>query len=133
MNQVFSFPYKRFSTDFYPIIDIFIKSRREIIQTEAFVDSGASTSIFRIAIAEKLGIDYAKGARGFTLVGDGSYIQVYYHKLHIQIGKIWVKTTVSFSPQLGADMNLIGQKDIFDHFDITFSKHKGIVSFRPHY
>ena len=78
-----SFPYKKFSSDFYPIIDIFIKNRRAIIETEAFVDSGASTSIFRIAIAEKLGIDYATGNRGFTLVGDGSYIQVYYHRLHV--------------------------------------------------
>ena len=131
MSQIISFPYKKLFNEFYPIINIYIKSPRKTVQTEAFVDSGASTSIFRVAIAEKLGIDYSKGSKGFTLVGDGSYIPVFYHKLYVQIGKIWVKTTVSFSPQLGADMNLLGQKDIFDHFGITFSNRRESLYFKP--
>jgi len=65
------------------------------------------------------------------MVGDGSYIPVFHHKLPVRIGKIWIKTTIAFSPQLGADINLLGQKDIFDYFDITFSKHKRIISFKP--
>ena len=125
------FPYKKIFNDFYPIINIHIKSRHKTVQTEAFVDTGASTSVFRTAIAEKLGIDYSKGTRGFTMVGDGSYIPVFHHKLPVRIGKIWIKTTIAFSPQLGADINLLGQKDIFDYFDITFSKHKRIISFKP--
>ncbi|MDE2222737.1 MAG: retroviral-like aspartic protease family protein [Candidatus Omnitrophica bacterium] len=125
------FPYKKIFDDFYPIIDIAIKSPRKIIETEVYVDTGASTSIFRVAIAEKLGIDYTKGTRGYTMVGDGSYIPVFHHKLPVRIGKIWIKTTLTFSPQLGADMNLLGQKDIFDRFDITFSKHKNTISFHP--
>ena len=40
-------------------------------------------------------------------------------------------TFPAFSPQLGADMNLLGQKDIFDRFDITFIKRKNIISFKP--
>jgi len=125
------FPYKKLFNDFYPIIDVYVKSPRKTVQTEVFVGTGASTSIFRTAIAEKLGIDYSKGTRGFTMVGDGSYIPVFHFKLPVRIGKIWVKTTIAFSPQLGADINLLGQKDIFDHFDITFSKHKRIISFKP--
>jgi hypothetical protein len=131
MSQTIIFPYKKLFNEFYPIIDIYIKSPRKTIQTEAFVDSGASTSIFRVAIAEKLGIDYSKGSRRFTLVGDGSYIPVFYHKLYVQIGKIWVKTTVAFSPQLGADINLLGQKDIFDHFDITLSNRRKRLFLKP--
>jgi len=131
MSQIIIFPYKKLFNEYYPIIDIYIKSPRKTVQTEAFVDSGASTSIFRVAIAEKLGIDFSKGVRGFTLVGDGSYIPVFHHKLYVQIGEIWVKTTVAFSPQLGADINLLGQKDIFDHFDITFSNRRKSLFFKP--
>jgi hypothetical protein len=125
------FPYKKLFNDFYPIIDVCVKSPHKTVQTEAFVDTGASTSVFHTAIAEKLGIDYTKGTRGFTMVGDGSYIPIFHHKLPIRIGKIWVKTTIAFSPQLGADINLLGQKDIFDYFDITFSKHRRVISFKP--
>lgn len=82
-------------------------------------------------VASLLGINYTKGERRLTMVGDGSSIPIYVHKVAVRIGDIWVKTTIGFSPQLGASINLLGQKDIFDRFDVTFSKNKGMVSFKP--
>jgi hypothetical protein len=131
MSRAFHFPYKRYFNDSYPIIKIHLKSRLKIIEAEAYVDSGASTSIFMPEVASLLGINYTKGERRLTMVGDGSYIPMYIHKVPIRIGDVWTKTTVGFSDQLGASINLLGQKDIFDRFDITFSKHKGMVSFSP--
>lgn len=131
MSKVFHFPYKKYFNDAYPIIKIYLKSRFKIIETEAYVDSGASTSIFMPEVASLLGINYTKGKRCLTMVGDGDSIPMYIHKVPIRIGDVWIKTTVGFSDRLGASINLLGQKDIFDRFDVTFSKHKGRVSFSP--
>ena len=131
MIKPFTFPYKRFFGDFYPIIKIEIKGSRGVSSFEAYVDSGASTSIFDAAVASQIGINYTKGKRRLTMVGNGAYIPIYICKVPIKIGDIWIKTTVGFSPDFGASMNLLGQKDIFDHFDITFSKSKGKVLFHP--
>ncbi|MBL7085443.1 MAG: hypothetical protein ISS43_04980 [Candidatus Omnitrophica bacterium] len=96
------------------------------------MDSGASTSIFLAAFASALGIDYTKGRLTYTMVGDGSFIPVYLHKLPVKIGHIWLSASIGFSANLGADFNLLGQKDIFDRFIVTFNKRKKIISFQPH-
>lgn len=125
-------PYKLYKGEFYPIIKITLKGPDGHLETEAYVDSGASTSIFLPAIAENLGIDYKKGKVTYTMVGDGGFIPVYLHKIPIWIGNIPLKATIGFSPHLGADFNLLGQKDIFDRFRVTFDKHKKMVSFQPY-
>ncbi len=120
MSRFFSFPYKRFFNDYYPIIKIHLKSPNGITALEEYVDSGASTSIFNVSVAHDLGIDYTKGKRHMALVGNGAHMPMYIHKIPIKIGNIWVKTRVGFSPELGSSINLLGQKDIFDSFKITF-------------
>jgi len=64
-------------------------------------------------------------------IGDGSYIPVYLHKLTIRIGNVSFKATIGFSPRLGVGFNLLGRKDVFERFDITFSDAKKIISFLP--
>ena len=59
--RLFSFPYKRFGNRILPIIPVKIKNGIKSILTEAYMDSGASVSIFNVEIAEVLGIDYTKG------------------------------------------------------------------------
>ena len=100
--------------------------------TEAYVDSGATTSIFNISVANDLRIDYTKGKRRTVLVGNGSHMPMYLHKIPIKIGDIIVRTTVGFSPELGSSINLLGQKDIFNRFKITFdTRHKRVI-FEPY-
>jgi hypothetical protein len=52
---------------------------KEII---AYVDSGASFSIFSIKEARRLGIDYSAGEKIKITVGDGNMIPVYLHRLN---------------------------------------------------
>ena len=101
------------------------------LRTEAFVDSGASISVFLIKEAEELGIDFQKGKVIYSTVGDGSCIPVYLHKLLIKIGDIPFKATVGFSPKLGIGFNLLGRKDIFERFIVTFDDVKKTVTFLP--
>ena len=132
MNRAVCFPYKKFFKDFYPIINIKVKGPKETASFEAYVDSGASTSIFDASVASDIGIDYTKGERRLTMVGSGAYIPIFLHRVPIKIGGIWIKTAVGFSPDFGASMNLLGQEDVFDRFKITFDNRHKRLTFVPH-
>lgn len=95
-----------------------------------YVDSGASFSIFGKADAERLGINFGKRPGSFVTVGDGSQIPVYVRRLPVRIGAIEFKAAIGFSPRLGVGFNLIGRKDIFERFDVTFRESRRRMIFR---
>ncbi|MEK7377053.1 MAG: retropepsin-like aspartic protease [Candidatus Margulisiibacteriota bacterium] len=131
MKKIF-FPYKIYKKESYPIIKILMEGPDGPLETEAYVDTGASISIFQTAIASDLGIDYSKGKVSYTMVGDGGFIPVYVHTIPMRIGHVRFPARIGFSPSLGADFNLLGQKDIFDRFVVSFDRRKKIVSFQPY-
>lgn len=134
MNQTkktIHYSYKFYKGGFYPIIKIQLKGPQGLLETEAYVDSGASTSLFHESTASDLGIDYTRGKIFNVMVGDGSFIPVYLHTIALKIGTVSFRAKIGFSAHLGADFNLLGQKDIFDRFIVTFNKRKKIVSFKP--
>jgi hypothetical protein len=95
------------------------------------VDSGASYSIFTAKIAEEIGMPYTQGRATYVMVGDGSSIPVYLHRLPLRIGVQELIATIGFSPRLGVGFNLLGRQDIFTRFDVTFSDSRRTVTFRP--
>lgn len=132
MKKKIEFSYKIYKGEFYPIINILIEGPRGLLETEAYIDTGASVSIFLTSIASDLGIDYTKGKLIYIMVGDGRFIPVYVHSLPIKIGYVKIRARIGFSPSLGADFNLLGQKDIFDHFIIKFDKQNKVIIFQPY-
>ena len=131
MNKV-KFPYKSYKGELYPIINILLEGPYGLLETEAYVDTGATVSIFLTTIASDLGIDYTKGNLTHIMVGDGGFIPVYTHIIPIKIGPVRFKARIGFSPSLGADFNLLGQKDIFDRFIISFDKRNKVVAFHSY-
>ncbi len=132
MKKPVTFPYKIYKRQAYPIIKILMEGPDGLLETEAYVDTGASISIFQTTVASDLGIDYSKGKISYTMVGDGSFIPFYVHTIPIKIGHVKFPARIGFSPSLGADFNLLGQKDIFDRFIVSFDRRKKIVSFQPY-
>ncbi len=132
MKKTVLLPYKPYRGEYYPIVKIQIKGPKGFLETEAYVDSGASISIFLASFASYLGIDYAKGKISHIMVGDGGFIPVYTHTLPVKIGDIRFNAKIGLSPSLGADFNLLGQKDIFDRFKITFDRRNKAVAFQPY-
>lgn len=128
MNSI-KFPYKAYKDIYHPIIPLGIKSPKGWFKIEAYIDTGTFISIFAATDAEAIGIDYDRGKMIYVTVGDGSNIPVYLHKLPIAIGNISLSATIGFSPRLGVGFNLLGRKDIFEHFDITFSDSAKVVTF----
>ena len=62
-------------------------------------------------------------------IGDGGFIPIYIHKLDINLDNYKFSATVGFSERLGVEFNLLGRKDFFEKFDVTFSDSKRLVSF----
>lgn len=132
MNQpAIEFSYKSYKGIACPIIGTKVQGPNGWMEIEAYVDSGAFISIFTIKEAQDLGLDYRKGKQGFATVGDGSLIPVYFHHFPIKIGNISFKATIGFSPRLGVGFNLLGRKDIFERFIVTFDDIKQTVAFLP--
>ena len=99
---------------------------------DAYVDSGAFIYIFSAQEAEGIQIDYLKGEPSSVVVGDGSAIPVFIHWLPIKIGPVSFKARIGFSPRLKIGFNLLGRKDIFDRFKVTFDERKRTINFVPY-
>ncbi len=125
------FPYIQERSKFLPIISLQIKSKVKVdwITFDAFVDSGASYSIFKAEIGDILGLEMEKGNKILITVGDGSLIVVYIHRLIIQIGDEVFEAEIGFSKQLGIGFNIIGRKDIFERFKVCFDEKEKVVEF----
>ena len=115
-----------------PIVPVELKGPSGWKEMLAYVDSGASFSIFATDEAERLGLDYADGEELMITVGDGSSIPVYLHRLPARISDIRLRATVGFSPRLGVGFNLLGRRDFFRRFDVTFSDRRRVVVFSSH-
>lgn len=112
-----------------PYIPIEINNGNKWYSVWAFVDSGATYSVFEATDAKRLGIDLFKGKKRMVKVGDGSFIPIYLHKILMRIGREEFIAEISFSEQLGVGFNLLGRKDIFEFFQVCFSDKKKVVSF----
>ena len=123
------FPYVRERGRFLPIITISLEGTEDWVTFDAFVDSGASYSIFRAEVGDILGLDVEKGEKKYITVGDGSLMIVYMHRLNIQIRDEIFEASIGFSKQLGIGFNILGRKDVFERFRVCFDEKDRIVEF----
>jgi len=115
------FKYKEYNGRYHPIIPVVLFTKVPI-QLDAYVDSGASYSIF--LYQEEFGIDLEEGNLIYITVGDGGSIPVYIHKIKIGIGEERVNAKIGISKRLGIGFNILGRRDIFEIFDVCFSDKK---------
>jgi len=122
------FPYFQLEKDnFAPIIPLKILGREGWITFEAYIDSGASFSIFNIDRAEILGIHPKREEKIYLTVGDGGLLEVYIHRLQVELSDLRFMAQIGFSYQLGIGFNLLGRKSFFEHFRICFDDKKRFV------
>jgi hypothetical protein len=102
-----------------PLIPVGLRTRGKWMEVWAYVDSGSFYSIFDEKVAEILDINLETGERVLAVVGDGSFIPLYLHKVGIRIGEDEFGMNIGFSPKLGVGFNLLGM-DIFDRYRVVF-------------
>jgi hypothetical protein len=81
---------------------------------EAYVDSGATYSIFSYKFADRIGLGIKGGKLIYAQVGDGGCIPAYLHDLEIQLGEERFISTIGFSEKLGIGFNLLGRIGLFN-------------------
>lgn len=118
------FPYVELRGRFLPIIPVEVND----VEFYAFVDSGASFSIFHTDIAEILDIKIEDGEKVFVTVGDGSLIPVHIHELKVRFAGKEFAARIGLSKKLGIGFDIIGRKDFFENFKICFDEKNTIAS-----
>ncbi len=126
------FPYKLVNKRYIPVIPLILHgSTKSKIRTEAFVDSGATYSIFSMDIAKTLMLNLENARKQYFVVGDGSSIPAKVIKIPIRIGEEKFLSDLAFSEKLNIGFNLLGRKGIFEYFDeIVFKEKKKEIIFR---
>ena len=120
------YPYVEIQRGFFaPVIPLEIQSSDRWISTAAFVDTGATFSIFRYELSQILGLTDRAGKRTFVTVGDGDRLEIVLHKVVVRLGERTFPAAMGFSKRLGVGFNLMGRVDFFSQFRFCFDdKHR---------
>ena len=130
--SIVTYPYKRWKGWRVPIITFGIRYRDKWFPVNAYVDSGATYSVFRARTATQIGLDYRTGKRQYIQGAGGHFLLIYLHDLELQIGQHRLVAPIGFSEKLGLNFNLLGRSEIFSHFKVCFDEKHYITTFTPH-
>jgi hypothetical protein len=113
------FSYSKRNRQWFPTIDIIIYGPKRTDAFKALVDSGASYSVFRAEVAERLGVKIEKG-KPVYLSGIGGRILGYLHNLKISIDDKNFNCKIVFSKEYTVSLNILGRDNFFQPFLISF-------------
>lgn len=125
----FKFPYSSYKGLKVPLVPIRLQGENGWHWVWAYVDSGATYSIFHSDVAARLELDFRSGKKMPAMVGDGKIIDVFLHELQVGLNENVFKATIGFSADLKIGFNLLGRQDIFQVFRVCFSDRYHEVTF----
>ena len=114
------YPYRIIRGVSAPIIPVTIMKGTNTARIYAYVDSGATYSVFGADDAEKLGIDMEMGESRYLMTGDGGSILIYLHDIKLEIGACKFNAVVGFSDHLGIGFDILGRKSVFERLVFCF-------------
>ena len=88
---------------------------------QAYVDSGASWSVFHVDVAQLLGIKLSRAKRRYVTLGNGSVLPVYLHRIRVRFAGTEFTAPAGFSDALRMGFNLMGRAGFFDRFLMAFN------------
>ncbi|MEW5936355.1 MAG: retropepsin-like aspartic protease [Candidatus Thermoplasmatota archaeon] len=118
------FQYLLWRGKYCPIIEVEVNNKDKRIRTLAYVDTGATYSVFHSDFCEELGLAMRSGNRVDITVGDGGIIPVYLHKLMLRIEDLKIVGDIGFSDRLGTGVNILGREGILDEYMVCFDGQK---------
>ncbi len=123
------FPYSAYKGIKVPLIPLQLRGKSGWHWVWAFVDSGATYSIFHGDVAARLGLDPSSGKKVSAMVGDGKTIDVFLKKLEVNLQEKIFTATIGFSDELKIGFNLLGREDVFRVFRVCLSDRYHQVTF----
>lgn len=117
------YPYTSLRGKHLPLLPVVIRKAIKGFgfDTIALVDSGASISVFKPALAEQLGINIHKGNPILIETVNGK-ITIYIHKVYLSVAGHQFHTAVGFSEEYTASLNLLGREGFFEEFIVTLNE-----------
>ena len=116
------FPYLKDARGRYaPIVYLQVWTGNRWLYLQAYVDSGASWTIFHADVARLLGINLSRGQRRTMVLGNGDSLSIYLHSVRVRFGGAEFTVPAAFSDALKVGFNVLGRAGVFDRFVITFN------------
>jgi len=122
--QSMKFPYVEIGRKlFAPMVPVELWTGNRWLWVEAYVDSGASTSIFHAELATLIQPALGRGRHITMALGDGQIVPVTIHPVKVRFAGRVFRAPIGFSKKLWVRFNLLGRAGFFDRFRIAF--HEG--------
>ncbi len=116
------FPYLKDAHGHYaPIVYLQVWTGNRWLYLQAYVDSGASWSVFHVDVAQLLNVDLRKAKRRYLALGNGSVIPIYLHRVRVRFAGEEFMIPAGFSDALRVGFNLMGRAGVFDRFQMAFN------------
>ncbi len=116
------FPYMKDALGRYaPIVYLQTWTGNRWLYLQAYVDSGASWSVFHVDVAQLLGIKLSRTKRHYISLGNGSVLPIYLHHIRVRFAGAEFTAPAGFSDALRIGFNLLGRAGFFDRFAMSFN------------
>ena len=120
--QRVDYPYLKDAQGRYaPIVYLQVWSGNRWLYLQAYVDSGASWSVFHLDVAQLLGIRLTRAKRRYVTLGNGSVLPIYLQHIKVRFAGEEFLVPAGFSDALRMGFNLMGRAGFFDRFTMSFN------------
>lgn len=111
-----------------PVADLFLKSKSGgWIEFHPYIDSGADVALIPLSLGRLIGLKLDEN-KVEQIGGIRGSVPVIYHDIQAKIGGIELSIQIAWA--LIEDVPpLLGRRNIFDYFHITFKQDKGVIIF----
>ncbi len=104
-----------------PIVYLKVWTGNRWLYLQAYVDSGASWSVFHVDVAKLLGINLNKAKRRYVALGNGSVLPIYLQRIKVRFAGVEFVVPAGFSDALHMGFNLMGRAGFFNRFSMSFN------------
>ena len=116
------FPYLKDAQGRYaPIVYLQAWTGNRWLYLQAYVDSGASLSVFHVDVAQLLGIKLNRAKRRYVALGNGAVLPIYLHGIRVRFAGAEFVAPAGFSDALHMGFNLMGRAGFFSRFELSFN------------
>ncbi len=127
------FPYLKDSLGRYaPIVYLQTWTGDRWLYLQAYVDSGASWTIFHGDVATLLGLKRSQLQRRYMSMGNGSVIPIFIHRIKVRFAGAQFIVPVGFSDHLTTGFNILGRAGFFDRFVVSFNERARLLTVSTH-
>ena len=129
---IIRFPYRHYREAGAPVIPIKVLAGHRWRRIWGYLDSGAAYSILTVAEARKLGLLRIKARRMAVTTSGGQTHQISLHRLWVKLGNDRFSVTFGVPRGFDVDSNLLGRRDLFRRYVVSFDDAHGALTLDPH-